>query len=1008
MALPTYTLEIDIARDENYNHANSDLTSRVTQISWGVGMNQPFDQIGRNDKLSVTLDNSDGALSQDDNAASYYGQFKPGTLVRLQATHNSVTYTLYTGQIASPLDVQPDHPTQKPPTAVLMCSGRMDDLLMADYNPPLLTDSRVDEGIEQLLDDVSLFTLPYGGDFFIIGHNVLGDNLSPESNSSYFNLEQADTTLPFIGDTDRGQGQSAQGYLQELLLAEPNSRLWWGADGVYQFHNTNYDPDNNTLDANMTEADFTALVPMVWKIYNHITVGYEPREVGTVGSVLASRSADADPIKLKDGDEKTINLKFSDPDNPDLRIAGKDVIDPVIGTDVIGNSAEDGTGTDESANIGVFAEIKANNVSYTLANSSGSTIYVTTLQVRGTPLIRYQPEEVEAKDATSISNHGYRKNPQISASLISTDAQAQVLADEVLARHKDEQHYMRNATLRGKSDSTNAHWAKLLGYDVGNKINITEASLDHDENYTIVGLNHTINVGQGTHDCTWLLRPISGTVNQPSGDTYDDKISEYADNGNDLARYYKHIEGSGTQATDASANAQHGTYSGVTHNASGSPLSDASIEWDGTGTEYCDVYHSSLFADLGLSNGGNTNTLTFVQLVKVHSAHWSGSSTGTLLRLYGDANNEIKIEAIGGTGFKFTYKAGGTESTVTCDASSPTGWVQVAMTIDEAANEMKCYLNKAQVGTTQTIGTWGVGSLSSTQCVIGAADKSDTNVLDGEQSRTTFADHVFTLSEISDLATKAGTTTTLSCAAGSDAYDDLVVSYGGSNLKQFLKLNDAGSGSTADDTTSLENDGTFNGLTNTSSGSPMGDDCITFDDDSDDVEIQTAGLHGDLDLAGGDVVLTLGCLFNPDSTNWTQGHSTYLFRLKGDSNNEIIVSLHPTNGLVFEVDIGGTSHSYSHTAFASSTGWHQVVVTIDTETDEEIKCYLDDTLVQTISSVTQTWGASNFSSNSTVLGNISHSGTERNFIGDMARYFASNSVYTGTQVSNLWDARTEL
>lgn len=140
---------------------------------------------------------------------------------------------------------------------------------------------------------------------------------------------------------------------------------------------------------------------------------------------------------------------------------------------------------------------------------------------------------------------------------------------------------------------------------------------------------------------------------------------------------------------------------------------------------------------------------------------WSNgaASAGTAQRLINlavDANNTVRIRWNAGTGsVTFDYIAGGTTSTVTA-ANAMTaggGFRAFAITWDKAADEVKAYVSGAQSGTTQTgLGIWA-GSLSATQCCIGAASTSAVNPITGVQAHAALFARALTATEVASAAT---------------------------------------------------------------------------------------------------------------------------------------------------------------------------------------------------------------------------------------------------------------
>ena len=78
-----------------------------------------------------------------------------------------------------------------------------------------------------------------------------------------------------------------------------------------------------------------------------------------------------------------------------------------------------------------------------------------------------------------------------------------------------------------------------------------------------------------------------------------------------------------------------------------------------------------------------------------------------------DGNNEIEITDFndGSLNLRFNYSGGGVAKTVSVASLALNTWTHLCITWDTTANEMRAYVNGAQVGTTQTALTQGAGTL---------------------------------------------------------------------------------------------------------------------------------------------------------------------------------------------------------------------------------------------------------------------------------------------------------
>ena len=142
------------------------------------------------------------------------------------------------------------------------------------------------------------------------------------------------------------------------------------------------------------------------------------------------------------------------------------------------------------------------------------------------------------------------------------------------------------------------------------------------------------------------------------------------------------------------------------------------------GGDFVDVYSAALAA------AWDPTKFTIPIWVQItDAAVWADAANRRFLRLAVDANNSVALDK-GTTAnqVRFIYQAGGTLDIVNdTSLAATTDWFLMTITVDTVADELKAHLNDAQVGTTQgTLGTWA-GSLSSTNCVLGAGNTSVAN-----------------------------------------------------------------------------------------------------------------------------------------------------------------------------------------------------------------------------------------------------------------------------------------
>lgn len=154
--------------------------------------------------------------------------------------------------------------------------------------------------------------------------------------------------------------------------------------------------------------------------YNHIKTRAYPRRVDSAATTVLFTLEK--PIAVAAGATETIKGSFRDPDQEAVSVAGIDMVTPVATTDYQLNAAEDGSGTDLTANLSVTATYGVNGVEYELENTGATLGYVIHLQARGKGVYTYRPVEYEDEYAAGINADGkhtlnlnlaYQDNPLV-------------------------------------------------------------------------------------------------------------------------------------------------------------------------------------------------------------------------------------------------------------------------------------------------------------------------------------------------------------------------------------------------------------------------------------------------------------------------------------------------------------------------------------------------------------------------------------------------------------------
>jgi hypothetical protein len=237
-------------------------------------------------------------------------------------------------------------------------------------------------------------------------------------------------------------------------------------------------------------------------VTNDITVNFVAREIGSSTSVIWS--SPSLPFLVKQHTQRIVNARYLDPNNDANRMGAKDILPLVRGTDFTANVNVDGSGNDLSDSITVSVNPTATSAKVIIDNSSNFDVYITALQLRGTPMI-YHDDSVQSVDADSIASNDRHPKVLEVRSLDNADLALQ-FANYTVSKFKDPLLRMESVTFN-TLNSPEA-MAASLSIMIGDKIGIVEDATGHNSVYIVVGQQRSLTVG-GDHPCdvTWILKP---------------------------------------------------------------------------------------------------------------------------------------------------------------------------------------------------------------------------------------------------------------------------------------------------------------------------------------------------------------------------------------------------------------------------------------------------------------------------------------------------------------------
>ncbi len=272
-----------------------------------------------------------------------------------------------------------------------------------------------------------------------------------------------------------------------------------------------------TLNDNMVELKTSRPID---RILNKIVTVPTPARVDAAAiTILFSQASERE---LAPGETVTIIARYRDPNNEATRVAGLEIVDPLVAdTDYKMSSLAGDGGNDMNGDLAVVITKGGNNSTLALTNNGKVIGYINLLQIRGKGLYLFSPVEVLSEDGTSQSTYGERtlvyKLPYQDSLNIAKD-----FADHFLAAYKDPVTFVDSIEFIANTNAT--LMTAALAVEIGDQVTITEtvtglAAVD----YFVNGIELVIT-GSGKIMCKWIVTVADTNTYWILGDATDGKL----------------------------------------------------------------------------------------------------------------------------------------------------------------------------------------------------------------------------------------------------------------------------------------------------------------------------------------------------------------------------------------------------------------------------------------------------------------------------------------------------
>lgn len=429
-------------------------------LRYGISGSDPTDRVADTGTLTFQVDNSQfntakvlGKFSPDH--ASLFSDFAAGQEIRLTISDsNGSDNWIWRGWIDS-IQVIPGSKRERRVT--ITCVDVFDSMAKArTKNLKLYEDVSPDQVFSILLNYVR-----------------------PQPVSANPNL--SDDVYPFVFDQSPENETAVLTEMQKLAQSA-RAYIYTGQNGLLKFEARNTRAVVVTPSVTIDNGDLVEMVPVHGrsKVINRARASVYPRREDTSAVVLFTLDL---VQQIEPGQSISIIAEYKDPAQKAQRVGASSITPPATPTDYLFNTAENGSGTNISASLGVRVAVGANQSVVTLTNNYTSTGYVTFFQLRGIGLYSFEPltfvaDNTNSQDRYGVSEMSYEL-PYHSDPGIAEDA-----ANYLVSTRKDPQTFIESISVILNNDV--ALMDDFLEDDVlfiGDRIAITETvtglSSDH-------------------------------------------------------------------------------------------------------------------------------------------------------------------------------------------------------------------------------------------------------------------------------------------------------------------------------------------------------------------------------------------------------------------------------------------------------------------------------------------------------------------------------------------------
>ncbi|MBN1200611.1 MAG: hypothetical protein JXJ20_02025 [Anaerolineae bacterium] len=415
--MATFRVDIDWDGDGSFEDGEIE-TARVLSMYIWRGFAQPGDPVAAVGRCRLVLDNSDQRFSPGCSGGDLYGDLLPRRKVFVRETGGAENAQLFSGWIERIV----------PGAGGL---GRREVVIECVDGIALLAGARVDVAHEDSKDvDAALTALANLA--YSVGHDFTDNGDALEHYGRTWTPEHT-TVVQAVGEVCRA--------VYGRFFIAGNGVMIYRARGDFQDASA-----SAALALNNHPVDDLVMQIGIETVVNQAQVKIYPVEtIGTAQVLWQSHVS----YKIEPGESRVIYANYHD--DAGERCGAVNVVTPVAGTDYEVNEYSNGSGFNYtySSSFDIDVEKEATRTRITLSSTAIGPLYVTKLQVRGKPVITYDPIVIEEEDTGSQGSYQVRQRV-FDLPMQSDLAFGQALAGYVIGRYKEPFLYADRVVIRNR------------------------------------------------------------------------------------------------------------------------------------------------------------------------------------------------------------------------------------------------------------------------------------------------------------------------------------------------------------------------------------------------------------------------------------------------------------------------------------------------------------------------------------------------------------------------------